>query len=291
MRCWHPAPPCRPASRWRPMRRSGASSSRCRQRPCRRSTRPFGDRSVGAHRRHPRAPAAGAGQAALIGALRSPDRRLRREVCRVLDALVPAPAAEVVDCICRDEDLLVRLWLPRWEQRLRSVDPVRAVELRRRLAADPSPRIRQHALTAVDVGRPVAGRHGGGAADARRRHAAVVPLAGAARPPAPVRHRSGAAGGRRSRGAHPLASGALGKLCSAAAASAVARPDRGGAGVCGSCAAARCRRAASGDAAALAGPLNDPHAHLRAVEPRRGGRVAGKAARICAVSASAKPSP
>jgi HEAT repeat protein len=55
----------------------------------------------------------------------------------------------VLGLIKRDEDVLVRSWLLKWEERLRGTRPGQAAAMRATLAQDPSPRIRGHAIQAM----------------------------------------------------------------------------------------------------------------------------------------------
>ena len=89
------------------------------------------------------------GQASLIASLRSNSRFVRREACRVLDKLAPVPGSDILDLALGSDDVVVRLWVLSWEERLRSTVPTAAAELRTRLASDSSSRIRGHALRAM----------------------------------------------------------------------------------------------------------------------------------------------
>ena len=89
------------------------------------------------------------GQASLIASLQSNSRFVRREACRVLDKLAPVPGPDILDLALGSHDVVVRLWVLSWEERLRSTVPTAAAELRTRLASDSSSRIRGHALRAM----------------------------------------------------------------------------------------------------------------------------------------------
>ncbi|GGF00258.1 hypothetical protein GCM10011611_02350 [Aliidongia dinghuensis] len=85
----------------------------------------------------------------LNAALRSDDRYVRREACRVLDRGREVPNREIRRIVGSDRDAVVRGWLLGWEVRLRDVDAEAAQTLRRRLLTDPSSGIRAQALLAV----------------------------------------------------------------------------------------------------------------------------------------------
>jgi hypothetical protein len=89
------------------------------------------------------------GLVSLMNALRAGNRPLRREACRTLDNVSPAPPAEVALLVSRNPDVVLRSWALRWEGRLRPADPLAAEEIRRSLLNDPVPVIRANALRAA----------------------------------------------------------------------------------------------------------------------------------------------
>ncbi|MCW3062464.1 MAG: hypothetical protein JWQ02_4285, partial [Capsulimonas sp.] len=87
-------------------------------------------------------------QTSLVAMLDSERTVVRREACRVLNEVIPAPTMHVVKFISRDKDMIVRQWALRWEPILRTAAPTEAAALRRQFLLDSAPRLRTDALRA-----------------------------------------------------------------------------------------------------------------------------------------------
>jgi HEAT repeat protein len=78
----------------------------------------------------------------LLSALKTERKNIRVLICRILDKIAHDIPEDILNTVTNDCDPAVRLWLTRWEERIRSFNPIKASQLRKSLINDKSAKIR-----------------------------------------------------------------------------------------------------------------------------------------------------
>ena len=78
----------------------------------------------------------------LLSALKTERRKVRLQICDLVNTIVEDIPDAILDTVVRDSDLSVRFWLTRWEERLRYINVDKAQRLRKLLMNDSSAKIR-----------------------------------------------------------------------------------------------------------------------------------------------------